>query len=182
MQIGTKSILFGVHCFFIHPWFVAWSWWTLYGFPVDPRLWMAFFVHDLGYWGKPNMDGKEGKLHSSFGASLMRVFGPGWRNFTLCHSRTTATASGMKFSMLCIADKLAIVITPPWIYLPMGWLTDEIKEYRSLSAIMNPGSKAITAKSNKEWLRELGLCVRLWIDKHNNSRYVDFDMQHRRGD
>lgn len=70
-SIGTRSILYGVHCFFIHPWFVALGWWKLYGFPFDPRLWVAFFVHDLGYWGKPNMDGEEGEAHPFTGAAIM---------------------------------------------------------------------------------------------------------------
>lgn len=72
MKIGTKSVLFGAHCFFLHPWFVAAAWWKLYGFPFDPRLWVAFFVHDLGYWGKPNMDGIEGERHPYFGAKIMQ--------------------------------------------------------------------------------------------------------------
>lgn len=71
MNIGTKSVLYGAHCFFIHPWFVALAWWRIYGFPFDPRLWVAFFVHDLGYWGKPNMDGPEGESHPELGADIM---------------------------------------------------------------------------------------------------------------
>jgi hypothetical protein len=55
MKVGTKSVLFGAHCFLIHPFFVAAAWIKLYGFPWDPRLWIAFFVHDLGYFGKPNI-------------------------------------------------------------------------------------------------------------------------------
>ena len=70
MRIGTKSVLFGAHCFFLHPWFVAMGWWKLYGFPYDPRLWVAFFVHDLGYIGKPDMDGVEGESHPWFGAKI----------------------------------------------------------------------------------------------------------------
>ena len=58
MNIGTKSVLFGAHQFLIHPWFVAWGWWTLYGFPWDPRLWVAFVVHDLGYIGKKSAGSK----------------------------------------------------------------------------------------------------------------------------
>ena len=72
MTVGTKSVLFGAHQFLIHPWFVAWGWWTLYGFPLDPRLWVAFFVHDLGYIGKPNMDGPEGETHPLLGAKARR--------------------------------------------------------------------------------------------------------------
>lgn len=71
MKIGTRSLLFGAHQFLIHPWFVAAAWWRLYSFPFDPRLWVAFFVHDLGYWGKPNMDGPEGEEHPVFGAKIM---------------------------------------------------------------------------------------------------------------
>ncbi len=75
MNIGTKSVLFGAHCFVIHPLFVALAWWRLYGFPFDPRLWVAFFVHDLGYLGKTDMDGEEGEEHPWLGAAIMgRLF------------------------------------------------------------------------------------------------------------
>jgi hypothetical protein len=75
MKTGTKSVLFGAHCFFIHPWFVAWAWCRLYGFPLDPRLWVAFFTHDLGYWGKALMDDEDGETHPLLGAWIMgRLF------------------------------------------------------------------------------------------------------------
>ncbi len=70
MKIGTKSVLFGAHCFFLHPWFVAAAWTKLYGFPLDLRLWVAFAVHDIGYLGKPNMDGPEGEEHPWAGAKI----------------------------------------------------------------------------------------------------------------
>lgn len=71
MKIGIKSVLFGAHCFFLHPFFVFAGWWKVYGFPYDPRLWVAFIVHDIGYLGKPNMDGDEGELHPYLGAKIM---------------------------------------------------------------------------------------------------------------
>ena len=74
MKIGTKSVLYGAHCFLIHPWFVMFAWWKLYGFPNDIRLWVAFFVHDLGYIGKINMDGIEGETHVELGARIMHIF------------------------------------------------------------------------------------------------------------
>lgn len=74
MKVGTKSVLFGAHSLLIHPWFVALAWWKLFGFPIDPRLWLAFWVHDLGYWKAPNMDGTEGEMHVFFGARIMGVF------------------------------------------------------------------------------------------------------------
>ena len=49
MRVGTKSVLFGVHALWIHPFFVAWAWWKLFGFPWDLKLWFAFLLHDAGY-------------------------------------------------------------------------------------------------------------------------------------
>jgi hypothetical protein len=71
MNVGTKSVLYGAHAFWLHPFFVFVAWWKLYGFPWDPRLWLAFFVHDMGYWGRPNMDGPEGERHPEWGARAM---------------------------------------------------------------------------------------------------------------
>lgn len=144
MRIGTKSVLFGAHCFLLHPWFVARAWWLLYGFPFDPRLWVAFFVHDLGYIGKPNMDGPEGETHPRLGARVMAILfdwsdrtfrfsdgGPigSWGQFALLHSRYYAKSLCCQPSRLCIADKLAIALTPAWLYLPAVRATGEIHEY-----------------------------------------------------
>ena len=71
MKIGTKSVLFGYHAFWLHPFFVAEGWRRLYGFPFDPKLWAAFLLHDIGYLGKPNMDGKEGEAHPEMGAGMV---------------------------------------------------------------------------------------------------------------
>src|SRR5271169_964683 len=85
MRIGTKSVLFGAHCFFLHPWFVAAAWWKLNGFPWDPRLWVAFFVHDIGYLGKANMDGTEGESHPEVGARIMHWwFDERWASCETC--------------------------------------------------------------------------------------------------
>jgi len=78
MRVGTKSVLYGAHCFLIHPWFVALAWWRLYGFPWAPWLWVAFFVHDLGYVGKPNMDGPEGEEHPWLGAHVLYELQAWW--------------------------------------------------------------------------------------------------------
>lgn len=134
MSVGTKSVLFGAHQFLLHPLFVALAWWRLYGFPWDPRLWVAFFVHDLGYWGKPNMDGPEGESHVLLGARVMRrLFGPDWEWFCACHSRFWAKREGRRISRLCVADKFSIVITPEWISVPMMLATGEMGEYQKLA-------------------------------------------------
>jgi hypothetical protein len=156
MKIGTKSVLFGAHQFLIHPVFVALAWWKLYGFPWDPRLWIAFFVHDLGYLGKPNMDGPEGEGHVWLGARIMSflfdwsddetadhavgyddrgkvvVIGR-WGKFSLYHSRFHAKRRGEPFSKLCVADKLSVALEPWWLYLPRVILSGEIREYMEAS-------------------------------------------------
>ncbi len=64
MRVGTKSVLFGAHCFFIHPFLVAFGWWALGQFPWDPRLWAAFFLHDLGYYSPRIWTGRREKITS----------------------------------------------------------------------------------------------------------------------
>lgn len=130
MRLGTRSVLFGAHSPLIHPWFVARAWRRLYGFPWDPRLWVAFVVHDLGYWGKPNLDGPEGTTHPELGARIMRrLFGSEWGDFCLLHSRHYARQLNRPTSPLCRADKLALALTPSWLYLLLIRLSGEVWEY-----------------------------------------------------
>lgn len=196
MTIGTKSVLFGAHQFLIHPWFVAAAWWKLYGFPFDPRLWMAFFVHDLGYIGKPNLDGAEGETHVELGASIMHwlfdwipyraeillwplrgVYARNtrWRDFCLYHSRFYAKRDGQKHSRLCVADKLAICLTPAWLYLPMVRATGEIHEYMKLSkGAREQESKyvrmSIYDPEQSKWYANVQTYLRAWVNEHKDGR------------
>lgn len=170
MKIGTKSVLFGAHCFFLHPWFVAFAWWRLYGFPFDPRLWLAFFVHDIGYLGKPNMDGPEGELHPYAGARIMRIFGRRWYELTLYHSRFLAKKNAARYSRLCVADKLAITLTPNWLYLPMVRATGEIKEYMK-DAERNYNGQIKVQASEVLWINGVKDYVRKWVEEHKDLRH-----------
>lgn len=225
MKIGTKSVLFGAHQFLIHPWFVAWAWWKLYGFPFDPRLWVAFFVHDLGYWGKPNMDGPEGERHVEFGADIMGllfdwgewhyekwpnpksdeeiekyvkrmededwecllairtgffvrkvVYKDRWQDLCRYHSRFYAKRDGKAFSRLCVADKLAIVLTPAWLYLPMVRATGEIHEYMALAKTRTAAgepkyaSMQVCGDDQRQWYADVQEYVRRWVDEHRDGR------------
>jgi hypothetical protein len=172
MKLGTKSILFGVHCVFIHPFFVALAWWKLYGFPWNPILWAAFFLHDIGYWGKPNLDGPEGETHPETGARIMqKCFGTKWGEFTLLHSRHYAKILQKPYSRLCPADKLATAITPDWLYLILANLTGEIHEFmqEEPGIILNrqqAGSKAV----QKAWLRDLKKLFRSWAFEYREPK------------
>lgn len=130
MKTGTKSVLFGYHAFWLHGWFVAAAWWKLYGVPLDPRLWVAFFIHDIGYLGVELMDGDDGELHPILGASIMGwLFGEKWRKFSLYHSRTMARIDNENVSQLCIADKLATSYYPTWFYMLVTMASGELEQY-----------------------------------------------------
>lgn len=178
MLVGTKSVLFGAHCFFLHPFFVAAGWTKLYGFPWDPRLWFAFFLHDIGYIGKPNMDGPEGESHPEIGAKLMgRLFdhdrfGMGdadryrWHDFCLYHSRYYAKREDRKPSQLCFADKLAFTLTPWWLYLPMVTATGEIEEYLKNAQTADSAHWTPTGFDKCRWHTQLCTYMRDWVDTH----------------
>jgi len=176
MRVGTKSVIFGVHSILIHPFFVAWAWWKLHGFPWDPRLWLAFFVHDLGYLAKPNMESREGQEHVVLGGRIMgSLFGPEWQDFVVCHSRHWAKRVGKGVSRLCLADKLAFVVTPAWLYLPMARLSGELHEYMRVSSTRQLGSRMsdfelrlLKSRDPRVWLEGLKLYTRRWVEEHRN--------------
>jgi hypothetical protein len=185
LNMGTRSILYGAHAFWFHPFVVAAAWWKTYGFPFDPRLWVAFFVHDLGYIGCPNMDGPEGERHPELGASIMHMLfgrrgykageragcGPfahayysaaipadtHWHDFSLYHSRTYAKLHGAEVSKLCYADKLAFTVQPKWLYLTLVRLTGEYAEYLENARKYNAslGYTKIRVDSLSNWYDDL---------------------------
>ena len=159
MQVGTKSVLWGVHQFIFHPLTVTLAWIELYGLPSWKEL-VCIFIHDLGYWGKPNMDGKEGEHHPEW-ASHWAFMHLGWDYRNLCHfhSRTCAKRYGAVPSKLCWCDKLCIKYDPWWFYLLRARLSGEISEYYGdaiKSGLLPEGS---THREWFMWARERGVRV-----------------------
>lgn len=187
MNVGTKSLLFGVHQVFIHPFWVALAWWKLYGFPWDPRLWVAFVVHDWGYWGCPEMDGPKGDLHPYRGAEIMHflfdtprwskgsVYIEGsmfyWRHFCLYHSRFLAKQHDQQPSKLCMADKLAMYYEPWWLYLPRAWASGELKEYVNSCA---PGGKNahmnLVNPTARQWYKAVQGYLKRYAEEHKDGK------------
>lgn len=149
MKIGTKSLLFGVHQIFLHPLFVLWGWKKLYGWPNWREL-VCIIIHDWGYWGCADMDGKEGERHPVWAALWAGGNLNGWygveprrdalkkgflkqnnyyNELCLFHSRFLAKKLNIVPSKLCWADKLGSALYPPWLWVLLGTLTGEIKEY-----------------------------------------------------
>ncbi len=131
------------------------------------------------------MDGPEGEEHPQFGARIMgRLFdkdgfGIGdaaryrWYDFCLLHSRYFAKREGRPFSRLCVADKLAIALTPRWMYLPMVNWTGEIHEYLKMAhhADMTGSGKFKAADyrgRQRDWHVELCRYMRSWVEVHKD--------------
>lgn len=200
MKVGTKSVLIGAHFFLTHWLFVARGWFHLYGFSrvkvgeltvkeiegdllfpatykktvfaslLSWRLWVVFILHDLGYWGKPNMDGDEGEAHPEWACKkLNQWLGAPWGEFALLHSRFYAKKQGKPVSALCYADKLAIAYEPAWFYLPRVRWTGEIEEYRSMAAA-NSGGEVKKSESELEWFHGVQAYVTKWVNEHKDGR------------
>jgi hypothetical protein len=156
MRIGTKSLLFGVHQFILHPITVAISYYRIYGFPLDPRLWVAFLVHDWGYFRCEDMDGPGGREHPQLAYHIMKVlFGHDWGQWTRCHSREYCKNHGLVPSTLCVADKMAITVLPTNVYLAIASLTGELDEYMK-------SSNGRFGNTPAEWLNGLKEYMRKW--------------------
>jgi len=153
MNVGRRSLLFGVHQFIWHPITVYRAWCAQYGRRPTWRETVCIIIHDWGYWWAPNMDGDEGERHPEFGARLAGwLFGPEYHDLVLYHSRHYAKRAGRAPSRLCWADKLSHLYYPEWLYLFLARLSGEIHEYRQNAA--KAGLMPLTA-SDSEWFRWL---------------------------
>ena len=182
MKVGTKSFLFGVHQVFIHPLWVALAWWKLYGFPWDPRLWVAFIVHDWGYWGCLEMDGHNGgDMHPRVGAEIMhslfdRGCGPNsidmtWYYFCMCHSRFLSKQLCRQPSKLCMADKLSLGLEPWWLYLPRAWASGELKEYmKSAQPEGKHGHMNLSQVSAITWYKSVQTYLINYVKEHKDGK------------
>lgn len=168
MRLGTKSLLFGVHHFLWHPITVLRAWVDLYGRPNMKEL-ICIFIHDWGYWGCSEMDGRTGSQHPIRGAKIAGwLFGQEYYDLCVLHSRTLSDALGMPPSKLCWADKLSMAYDPRWFYLLRASATGEIKEYRensrSLFGLWN------TNEDWFDWLQEK--LVMLVLHEINKEEHV----------
>ena len=160
MKIGTKSLLFGAHQFILHPIFTFFGWIRCYGFDSKGYKWwkllICFIIHDWGYYGCDNMDGKEGERHPKWAAmkvwkyldsvnielAVLMAIGPD-RDFSLLykrkyydlclhHSRFLAKNNKGTPSKLCWADKAGTALMPTWLWILLCTLTGELEEYTSV--------------------------------------------------
>ena len=206
MRVGTKSILFGAHAFWFHPFAVALAWWELYRWApaieggrwpavIDPRAWVVFFLHDIGYLGLSNMDGDEGEAHPEASAIILSILFDGrlgwrlwrrrrmilkqftgpvtalhlflgpWGLFSLLHSRHYARDAKRNPSRLCAADKLALMYTPWWLYIPGTTLSGEIVEYMNHARELGH-QVGIAYHTKRDWYETMRAYCARWARRH----------------
>jgi hypothetical protein len=117
--------------------------------------------------------------HVELGASIMGFFfGDYWADFVACHSRYWAKRMNRQVSALCIADKLAFVLTPAWLYLPMTRASGELAEYMLRAKERQAGSEYFTAEESAQlnysdervWLAGLKGYTRRWVEVQRDGR------------
>lgn len=171
MKLGTKSLLWGAHAFYLHPFMVARGWWHLWGAPRDPKLWICFVLHDIGYLGLDEMDGEGSENHVRLGAEIVRwLCGDRWADECYRHSRLWCRLNGRTISRLCLADKMAFALTPAWLYLPMAKASGELQEYmdrsrdpKQLASYSVEELRLIRSGRPSEWLAGLQMFTNRWV-------------------
>lgn len=171
MKIGTRSILFGVHQFLWHPLTVGLAWRRIHKVWPTRFEWLAIFLHDLGYWGCPDMDGESGRQHPARAAKWGRELGevmsgsPATGEYVESliagHSRNFCRAYDQKPSKLCAPDKVSILYDPALFYWLRGVLSGEIFEYHRREEIRRKRS----IRNTWEWLLEYRRSVRSRFNK-----------------
>jgi hypothetical protein len=136
---------------------------------------MAFFLHDIGYLGKPNMDGPEGEEHVLLGAKLMGAFGSQWHDFSLLHSRFYAAKLEKSVSKLCYADKLGFAITPGWLWLWQARISGEMDEYRGIHPHHCGENGDPSWKNDRLWTANAQNYVKRWVSEHRDREIPGVD-------
>jgi hypothetical protein len=168
MKIGTKTLLFGSHQFVIHPILVFIAWVKLYKKLPNFKELICIIIHDWGYWGKPNLDGPEGEKHPIW-AAMWIAGNTDWSLdyswLCLYHSRFMAKMDNHPVSKLCLPDKYGVALAPAWLWVFLGNLTGEIKEYRAQTnyEISNAGPCQGQYKSSFEFFRAYKAKCAEWV-------------------
>lgn len=168
MKLGTKTLLFGVHQFLIHPLLVILAWMILYNSLPNLKELICIFIHDIGYWGLPSLKCAEGDKHPERGAKLAeKWFGTEYHDFILGHSTFYCKRNKIPPSKLMAADKYWHCIVPLWFYKMLAVPTGEFKHYRELKHARQVADRD---KTDIEWWNELRIVC--W-NKVNNCHTIN---------
>lgn len=168
LSLGTKTLLFGVHQVFIHPFMVTVSWIILYKSLPSWRELVCIFIHDWGYWGKADLKGRQGDMHPLLGARIAKtLFGPKFEMFILGHSTFFCKRMAIPCSKLMAPDKYWHCIIPYWFYWILAAPTGELRHYRDLNHARQVANPDV---SDAEWFNALQIVCQ---DKANGTYKID---------
>jgi hypothetical protein len=129
MKLGTRSLLFGLHQFLLHPLLVLVSFFIVHRRHPSLAETVAILVHDLGYFGAEGIDCRGGEDHPYLGARICRFFfGRKGYDLVIGHNDDTAKAEDIPLSSLYAADKFFYVLVPVWLHSLLGRLSGEYME------------------------------------------------------
>lgn len=105
------------------------------------------------------------------------LFGASWGDFCRGHSRYYARSRGLRISRLWVADKLAFVLTPARLYLPLARASGEFAKYMKQSKERQAGNEYFTSSESarlesnnpQEWLKGLQSYTYRWVLKNRNA-------------
>lgn len=93
----------------------------------------CIFIHDWGYWGKPNLKNSDGDKHPELGAKIAgKLLGKEWHDFILGHSSFYMARNNIPKSKLFAPDKYWHCLIPLWAYKILAVPTGEFKHYREI--------------------------------------------------
>lgn len=195
MTLGTKTILFGVHQFFLHPFLVLIAWVKIYkSFPSWREL-ICIFIHDWGYWGRTNLKDADGDKHPELGAKIAHwlfdrvewetmcgfatngeqtttrwpVRSTKWQDFILGHSSFYTIRNNITESKLFAPDKYWHCMIPLWFYKVLAIPSGEFRHYRELKHARMVAEEKVT---DTEWWSKLQSVCR---DKVNGEYKINID-------
>lgn len=166
MKVGTKSLLCGCHQFVLHPAFVYLAWIRCYRELPNPKETVCIIIHDLGYWGKPNMDGEEGERHPIWAADFAdKHFGVRYGDLCLYHSRFLSKRHKHQVSKLCLPDKVGVGMMPVWLWVGLSRLSGELYEYMGAQKYeINKGFESGSNRSPYEFFKAYKKIVAKWLE------------------
>jgi hypothetical protein len=168
MNLGTKTLLFGVHQIAIHPFLVVVAWVKIYNSFPSWRELICIFIHDWGYWGKPSLKCADGDKHPELGGKIAGwLFDEKWRDFVLGHSSFYVKRNGISKSKLFYPDKYWHCLIPLWFYKILAVPTGEFKHYRELKHARQVSE--LNATDQEWWLKLQQIC----LDKINHKFEID---------
>ena len=131
MTVAKRSFLVGMHSPLWHTATVVVGWVKLFQRLPSLKEFVCILFHDIGYLCQSSIDGEDNR-HPELGARMCGVlFGRGFFNLCICHSRDYANRFGLPLSKLGYADKYSVLVYPNCVFEWLIKFGGEANEYHN---------------------------------------------------